>query len=353
MLLIDGHLDIAMNALVANRDLKKDAIGIRVDEQFMTEKGRARGTIGLPDLRAADVAVSLVTVLARVKPRTSEPAIDYRTHEAAYAHAQGELAYYLELERQGIMRIIKDAGALDAHISEWIADRDNTPLGVIITMEGADPIVEPETVHGWWNQGLRALSLAHYGPSKYAFGTGSVGPVTKAGFELLDEMAKTPMILDVTHLCDESFWDAVGHFPGPLIATHSNVRALVPGDRQFDDDQLKLLFERDAVIGAVLDAWMLYPGWVRGVTQPEVVSLEAVANHIDYVCQLAGNTKHAAIGTDLDGGYGTEQTPRDLKTYRDMQKLPDLLRAEGYGDADIEAIFHGNWLRLFRRVWGQ
>jgi membrane dipeptidase len=351
MILVDGHLDIALNGVVWNRDLKKDAIAIRVDEQGMTQKGRARGTLGFPDLRAAEVAVSLVTVLARVKPRSGEPSIDYCTHEAAYAHAQGELAYYREMERQGVLRMIKDAATLDAHMEQWKADSGSCPLGIILTMEGADPIVEPETVHGWWDDGLRALSLAHYGPSKYAFGTASVGPVTPDGLALLDEMSKGKMILDVTHLCDESFWMAVERFQGPLIATHSNCRTLVPGDRQFDDDQLKLLFERGAVIGTALDSWMLYPGWIRGETQPEVVGLEAVAEQIDYVCQLAGNTKHAAIGTDLDGGYGTEQTPRDLKTYRDMQKIPDLLRAKGYSEADIEAIFHGNWLNLFRRVW--
>lgn len=351
MFLIDGHLDIAMNALVWNRDLKKDALAIRVDEQFMTQKGRGLGTIGLPDLRSAEAGICFVTCIGRVKPRLAEPSLDYRAHEMAHAHAQGEFAYYRELERQGLVRIVGDTATLDLHIDEWRADPASTPLGFVLTMEGADPIVEPSTVHDWWDQGLRVLSLAHYGPSKYAFGTASVGPVTKHGFELLDEMASTKMILDVTHLCDESFWQAVNHFEGPLLATHSNCRTLVPGDRQFNDDQLKLLFERDAVIGTALDAWMLHPGWIRGETDPEVVGLEAVADQIDYICQLSGNTRHAAIGTDLDGGYGIEQTPRDLETYIDMQKIPDLLRARGYREPDIETIFHGNWLRLLRRVW--
>lgn len=352
MFLIDGHLDIAMNALLWNRDLKKDALAIRVDEQFMTEKGRGLGTIGLPDLRDAEAGICFVTCIARVKPRTGEPSIDFSAHEMAYAHAQGELAYYRELARQGYVRIIADTPTLDAHIAEWNADPANTPLGFVLTMEGADAIVEPSTLQEWWDIGLRVLSLAHYGPSKYAFGTASIGPVTKDGFALLDEMAKTKMILDVTHLCDVSFWQAVDHFQGPLIATHSNCRTLVPGDRQFDDDQLKLLFERNAVIGTALDAWMLQPNWTRGETMPDSLTMESVADQIDYVCQLAGNTKHAAIGTDLDGGYGIEQTPNDLGTYIGMQKVPDLLRKRGYQEEDIEAIFHGNWIRLLREVWG-
>jgi membrane dipeptidase len=351
MLLIDGHLDIALNGVVWNRDLRKTAKEIRLDETGMTDKGRARGTIGFPDLRAAEVAVSFVTVLARVKERTGGPSIDYRTHEAAYAHAQGELAYYRELERQGVVRILSDAPALNAHMDEWRTTPETSPLGFVLTMEGADPIVEPSTVQSWWDQGLRVISLAHYGPSKYAFGTASEGSVTKDGLALLDEMAKIGMILDVTHLCDTSFWETVKHFPGPLIATHSNSRALVPDGRQFSDDQLKLLIERDAVIGVAMDAWMLFPGWIRGETQPDVVTLEAYVDQIDHVCQLAGNANHAAIGTDLDGGYGTEQTPGDFDTYIDMQRVPQMLRDRGYAETDIEAICHGNWVRKLTSVW--
>lgn len=352
MILIDGHLDIAMNALAYNRDLKKTAKEIRLDEAGMTKKGLAHGTIGLPDLRAAEVAISFVTCLARVKERTSpESVLDYRTHEAAYAHAQSEVAYYRELERQGLFRMIGDVSTLTAHINEWSADSANCPLGAVLTMEGADPIVSPDRVHAWWDQGLRVLSLAHYGPSKYAFGTGSTGPVTPDGLALLDEMATTKMILDVTHLCDESFWIAVDRFAGPLIATHSNCRTLVPNERQFTDDQLKLLIERDAVIGSAMDAWMIQPGWVQYETKGASVTIEDYVNHIDHVCQLAGNARHAAIGTDLDGGYGTEQTPRDLDTYIDMQKVPELLRKRGYAEADIEAICYGNWIRKLESVW--
>ena len=352
MLLIDGHLDVAMNALLLNRDLKKSALEIRFDEQLMMEdKGRGRGTIGLPDLRAADCAVSVVTVISRVKPRTGKESLDFSNHEACFAHSMGQLAWYHEMERQGWVRMLADWPAIEAHVAQWNADPANTPLGFVLSMEGADPVVEPAEVHAWYARGLRILSLAHYGPSKYAFGTGSVGPVTQAGLELLDEMSKTNMILDVTHLCDKSWWMAVDRFQGPLMATHNNCRALVPGDRQFTDEQIKHLIERDAVIGAAFDSWMLYPGWIRGVTDPAVTSLETVADHVDHICQIAGNANHVAMGTDLDGGYGTEQTPRDLDTYVDMQKIPDILRKRGYSEADIANIFHGNWLRLFKRTW--
>jgi membrane dipeptidase len=217
-------------------------------------------------------------------------------------------------------------------------------------MEGADPIVAPAQAEAWWDDGLRALGLSHYGKGQYSVGTGDAGPLTPAGFDLLREMERLGMILDATHLSDPSFFQALDAFGGPVLASHNNCRALVPGDRQFSDEQLKLLIERGAVIGAVLDAWMLHPGWERGKTRPEVLGLEAVADHIDHVCQLAGTSRHAAIGSDLDGGYGTEQTPRDLDTIADLQNLAGILGRRGYAEADIDLIFHGNWLRFFGRA---
>ena len=164
-------------------------------------------------------------------------------------------------------------------------------------------------------------------------------------------MAGVGAILDVTHLSDESFWEALDRFDGPVLASHSNCRALVPGDRQLSDDMIRALIERDAVIGAAMDAWMLYPDWIRGETDPEVIGLEAFIDQIDHVCQLAGNAFHAAIGTDLDGGYGTEQCPRDLDTIADLQRIPNLLRERGYDEASIMAIMHGNWQRLIQVAW--
>jgi membrane dipeptidase len=156
------------------------------------------------------------------------------------------------------------------------------------------------------------------------------------------------MILDATHLSDTSFFQALDTFGGPVLASHNNCRALVPDGRQFSDEQIRRLIERGAVIGAVLDAWMLAPGWVKGQTTREVVALDAVADHIDHICQLAGNARYAAIGSDLDGGYGTEQVPVGLDRISDLQKLDAILSRRGYPPESIDAIFHGNWLRFFR-----
>ncbi len=161
------------------------------------------------------------------------------------------------------------------------------------------------------------------------------------------------MILDVTHLSDQCFDEALDIYGGPVLASHHNCRALVPDQRQLTDAQIKRLIERGAVIGTALDAWMLVPGWVRGKTRPEDAGakLETMVNHLDGVCQLAGNARHAAIGTDLDGGFGREQSPYDLDTIADLRGLPDLLRRRGYDSEAIRGILHGNWVRFFSQAW--
>ncbi len=350
MLLIDAHLDLAMNALEWNRNLELTVPEIRQIEAGMTQKGRGCGTTTLPAMRRGEVGISVVTVISRTA-RPNSPSSGAATQEISYAKAQGQLAYYRVLESQGKVRLITDTAGLDAHIKAWEADPAAAPLGFILSMEGADPIVVPEQTASWWQDGLRVVSLSHYGVSAYAHGTGTEGGLTPAGRDLLKELETAGIILDLTHLADQAFWEAIDTFGGRVLASHNNCRALVPDGRQFTDDQVQAIIERDGVIGAALDAWMLYPGWIKGETAPTVVGLDAVADHIDHVCQLAGSCRHAAIGSDLDGGYGTEQCPHDLDTIADLQEIAGLLEKKGYAQVDIAAILHGNWLRLFREAW--
>jgi membrane dipeptidase len=200
---------------------------------------------------------------------------------------------------------------------------------------------------------LRIIGPAHYGVSPYAHGTGTEGGLFPQGKPLLKIMEQVGMILDVTHLSDQCFDEALEIYGGPVLASHHNCRALVPDQRQLTDDQIRRLIERGAVIGAALDAWMMVPGWVRGKSTPEQtgVKLEHIIDHIDHICQIAGNARHVAIGTDLDGGFGKEQSPMDLDTIADLQKLPAMFSARGYSPTDIEGIMSGNWLRFFRDAW--
>lgn len=359
MLIIDAHLDLAWNALQGNRNLLHCATTIRTTENRLSGHGRHLGTVGFPDMRRGHIALSVVTVFARSTGHPV-PNMDFATHHQSYAIARGQLAYYRALEREGIVRVIVDTPSLDAHMGEWTtweeasADVDATPpLGLVISMEGADPIADPSHLQEWWNDGLRFIGLTHYGPGRYAGGTGTELGLTTLGVELLAEMERIGVVLDLTHCSDQSFGEALERYGGPVLASHNNCRELVPHQRQFTDAQIRAIIERDGVVGAAFDAWMLQPDWVIGETKNTDVTLATVVDHIDHVCQLAGNARHAAIGTDLDGGFGREQSPRDLDTIADLQKLSALLEERGYGAKDVEAILHGNWLRLLRRVWNK
>ncbi len=176
--------------------------------------------------------------------------------------------------------------------------------------------------------------------------------LTPLGMDLLGEMERHGVILDMTHLSDQAFWQALDHYSGLVIASHNNCRALVPHQRQFSDEQLRAVIERGGVVGAAFDTWMLRLGWRKGAHDNPPVYLANVVDHIDHVCQLAGSSAHAAIGSDLDGGFGREQSPTDLDTIADLQQIGVLLAERGYSADDIAAIMHGNWLRVLRQAWG-
>jgi membrane dipeptidase len=352
--IIDAHLDLAWNALYFNRDLLASVAQVRAAERNLTDElSRGRNTVTFPELRCANVAVCLATLMGRSGPDQPKRNgfkrvdLDYETQVIAYAHAKGQLAYYGLLETQGQLRFLRTRSQLAAHWEQWSKAPAATPLGVILSMEGADSILHPGQVESWWQEGLRAVGPVHYGRSQYAHGTATDGPLSEAGIALLKEFQRVGIILDVTHLSDQSFFHALDVYAGPLLASHHNCRALVPGDRQLTDEQIRRLVERGAVIGTAFDNWMLYPGWKRGETDPALVRIEAAAEHIDHICQLAGNAQHCALGSDLDGGFGTEQTPGDLNTITDLHKLETILAARGYGAMDIDGIFFGNWLRFF------
>jgi membrane dipeptidase len=259
------------------------------------------------------------------------------------------------MEEAGQMVQVNDLQSLEQHIEKWKNGKpnDNKPVGYILSLEGADSMVTIGHVERAYNYGLRAIGPAHYGPGRYANGTDATGLMGPKGLGLLKEMERLNIILDATHLCDDAFWEALDYFNGAVWASHNNCRALVNHNRQYSDEQIKELVNRGAVIGAALDAWMMVPGWVRGVSNPKNMNcnLEVIVDHIDHICQLAGNALHVGIGTDLDGAFGREQCPYDLETIADLQKLPGLLKLRGYTEIDIENMMHGNWLRFLKNVW--
>ncbi len=356
MLTFDVHLDLSINALSPyNRDLRQTVHAIRHREQGMTDiKGRAAGTVAFPEMRKARIGLCVATQIAGCM-KGPPPFAGWATPEQAWAETQAQLAWYHAMEECGAMRQIKNLGDFEAAIALWSDGKpdDDKPICYILSLEGADSIRTIGHLERHWEQGLRAMGPAHYGVCRYAMGHDMLGGLPPGGKDLIKEMDRLGMILDVTHLSDECFWQALDIFSGPVWASHSNCRALVPDVRQFSDEQMKALIERGAVIGAALDAWMMSPGWIRGKTTPREsgLKLEIIVDHIDHIAQLAGNANHSGIGTDLDGGFGIEQTPMDLDTIADLSRIPEMLARRGFKPAEIEGVMSGNLIRFVRNAW--
>ncbi len=355
MFTIDAHLDLSMNALEWNRDLTKTVHEINERELGLTDKpDRGKGTVSLPELRKGNIGLVVATQIARyIAPGNTLPG--WHSPEQAWAQTQGQLAWYNAMEQAGEIIQVNDIVSLEKHLALWTSDVDNhhKPIGYILSLEGADSLITLKHLEKAWEYGLRAIGPAHYGPGRFANGTDATGTMNESGIALLKEMERLNIILDVTHLCDDAFWQALDNYNGHVWASHNNVRAIVNHNRQFSNDQIKVLIERGAVIGGALDAWMLVPGWVRGKCDPKQMhcNLEKVIDHFDHICQIAGNSLHIGIGSDLDGAFGREQCPFDLETIADLQNLPRLLGKRGYDAQDIENIMHGNWIRFLRNAW--
>lgn len=375
MLVFEGHLDIAYNALVHERDPRWTVDETRQRElDPPCDDGRGRCTTSFPEMRDANVAVAVTTLLGRAKPWVKpgrEHAFrggDWPTPEMVYAMAQGQLAYYRLLETQGHVRLLETSDQLRTHWARWEdahaqgRDTSTLPVGLIITMECADPIVTPGQLAQWHDQGLRALFLTHFGMGQYAAGNPSTdpnnkrdidGPVSPRGVELLREMQKFNLPLDLTHTSDSTFWDAIERYPGPVYSSHANCRAISPEQRQLTDDMIRAILDRDGVLGVVLAINMIRLDLIDGPPWTPLkhdVQLHHLADHIDHICQLAGNTNHVALGTDTDGGFGSEACPHDYDRHRDIHKLADILRDRGYTEADLAQLFHRTWLDFYAKT---
>jgi membrane dipeptidase len=353
ILCFDSHLDISMNAMEWNRDQRWTVKQIRESEKGMTDKpDRGNNTVSFPALREGKVGLVVATQIARVvKPGSPIPG--WYSQEQAWSQTQGQLQWYRTMEEAGEMKQIVDGKSLAESLAMWENPDDKTPICYLLSLEGADSIVSMKHLERAYSNGLRAIGPAHYGPGVYANGTDSYGRLNAKGVELLKTMDELNMILDVTHLNDDAFWHALEIYKGSIWASHNNCRHFVDHNRQFSDEMIKELVNRQAVIGIALDAWMMVPDWVRGVSTPKSrnVTLEIMVDNIDHVCQLAGDSLHAGVGSDLDGAFGTEQCPLDLDTIADLQKLPDLLKKRGYNDEDVLNIMHRNFVHFLQNYF--
>lgn len=341
-LIVDAHEDLALNAQSLGRDLLVGAVERRGAEAHDDEQGGA--TTSIPDLIRGNVRIVFGTLWANPcgSPFSFKPC--YSDPEEAHAQALVQLEYYRQLERRGVITIIKNRGQL-----EKIVDSTDPKLGVVILMEGADPIRTPGEVGEWFERGLRIVGPA-WGATRYSGGTKAPGPLTKDGRELLKEMERIGLILDCTHFAEESFLGALDLFDGQVIASHSNPRIFCPTDRHLSDEMIRKLTAKGGVIGTVLYNGFLDGGWQKGDPKDKV-TLSQVVKNIVHVSEVAGGRRFSGIGSDFDGGFGYESIPRELDTSADLYKVGDALKSEGnYSEDEAAGVLGGNFLRLLRRA---
>jgi membrane dipeptidase len=345
VMIVDAHEDIAGNALHHNHDARLPLAEIRA-QQRATMQAAAAGAPLAGMEQTAMVAfdahrrggVGLVFATIFVYPGD----LDEMARDGL-----AQLAWYEQVaatEPEPGVRLIRTRADLEALRHDWDATAvaAERPIGVVLLLEGADPLPVPEAVREYYARGLRILGTNWHG-TRYGGGTREPGPLTPLGHELLGELERLGMILDVSHMAEETFWQALENFPGRVIASHANCRVYTPTDRHLSDEMIRALAARDAVIGTVLANSFLQDGWKPG---DPPVTLDAVVRHVDHICQLTGTARHCAIGSDFDGGFGVESTPVELDSVADLGRIGEALAAHGYAEDDVAGILGGNWLRL-------
>lgn len=354
MFVVDAHEDIAWSALTFCRDYTSSAIAIRESEANTSmAQYNGRASLGLKEWRSGQVAVIFATIFVPPCRRCPVGWEAYCYHNALEAHklAQMQLDYYRRLEDQHQFIIIRDIGNLDAVLEKWNDDTDvGRKIGLVLLMEGADPIRSPHEAEYWADQGVRIIGPAWAG-TRYSGGTGEPGKLTDHGYQLLEVMDDLGLILDLSHMSEESFAQALDIFQGTIIASHSNPRRIAVPDhpeRSLSDEQIIRLAERKAVIGIVPYNSYLKTQW-KPVDGKEAVSIERVAEAVDAICQITGSSSHVGIGSDFDGGFGAEAIPNEMDTVADLRKIGDALGEQGYREEDVGHVLAGNWISMLRR----
>jgi membrane dipeptidase len=359
MLIIDSHQDLAWNILAYNRDYKRSVTETRQIEIGTNVPDRNGDClVGWPEYQRGKVAVIFSTLYATpFRKREAGDTIFYKDSESAHHIYRKQIDVYRKLtdSHPDKFRLISSTPELDSVLQDWStpkADSATHPVGLVYLMEGADGIRSPHELSEWWDLGLRMIGLAWAG-TRYCGGTGEPGPLTDEGRQLISAMADYNFILDLSHMDQAAAYESLDRYEGPVMASHANCAALMRGsetNRHLPDDVIRGLIEREGVIGVIPFNTFLKVGWLRNKgSRREEVPLDALIAHIDHICQLTGNSSHAAIGSDFDGGFGLQSIPLELDSIADLQMIATRLMERGYTESDAANILGGNWLRFLRK----
>jgi membrane dipeptidase len=313
--------------------------------------------IGWLDYQRGQVAIVFSTLFAapiRFKSSDAENQI-YKNFDEAHKLYREQLMTYHRMTDSipDKFRLIASNSDLKQVIKHWDSSSENGhPVGMIVLMEGAEGVRHPSELEEWHELGVRLIGPAWVG-TRYCGGWREPGPLTEDGRELLSAMTDYNFILDLSHMDEQAAIEALDLYRGPVVGTHGNCLALMQNsnsNRHFSDRIIEGIIERDGVVGVVPFNSYLKVGWdLKKGSRREEVPLDVVASHIDHICQLAGDSLHAGIGSDFDGGFGLQHVPPEIDTIADLQKLISLLQARGYTETDAANILGGNWIARLKR----
>ncbi|ALV62489.1 membrane dipeptidase [Thermococcus sp. 2319x1] len=222
----------------------------------------------------------------------------------------------------------------------------NGKVALWLGLEGGEPIEDSlELLEVFYALGVRVLTLTWN--LRNAIGDGvferTKGGLTNFGIEVLGKAEELGIVVDVSHLNEQGFWDVVETTGFPIIASHSNAHSLCPNPRNLKDDQIKAITERDGVIGVTA---------IPSFVDKENPTMDKMVAHLEYIEDLAGY-KHVGFGFDfvyyLKGWSG-----KSVKGFENESKIPELLRRlnETFSKRETEAIAFKNFERVFERVVG-
>ena len=362
-IIVDAHEDIAWNTLCFGRDYLRSAYDIRRrEENGPVEAVNGVAMLGLPEWLKGGVAVIGATLFTPPeRRRTSLLEQHYSDANEAHALALRQIEIYERMAQQSNqIKLIRASADLETVLRTWDdfdptlpedPKRDERQVGLVYLIEGGDSIREPAEVEWWHERGVRLIGPAWAG-TQYCGGTDEPGPLTAAGVDLLKHMRPFNLVLDLSHMDERAFLQALDQYDGPIIASHSNPRALTNNtNRHLSDEMIKALIQHDGVIGTLVFNKFLLRDWEHEHPR-DAATVETVVAAIDHVCQIAGDARHAAIGTDFDGGFGMKSTPAGFDTVADLQIIAPALEQRGYVAADVELIMNGNWVRVLSGALG-
>ena len=315
-----NHIKVHENAIVvdAHSDLLSDLLYTRKNG----EHSRNLTNKHLPILKSGGVNVIFVEIFSRAHP---EDSLKRALLEV------GDL--YEEMRENENLKLICTK-------NDFKKIESDKSVNMVLSMEGFEPLGSDLTLlNVFYKLGLRSASLTWNKRNYFASGVDDVGGLSKLGIKAIKKMEELGILVDVSHINDEGFWDIISMATKPIIASHSNSRALYNCNRNLTDEQLRAIAKTGGVIG--LNCYF---------TEDEPkMSLESYMKHLEYIIKIAGED-HVGLGLDFNGYLGDVYVPG----IEDASKIPsitDELCKRGYSEETIHKILGGNFLRVLDTVF--